>query len=80
MLEHREAFRIQEFYCRNMDAPIYARLCAAIAVGLTRDSRTGARILDWPGEPHAQNVMAETGDSSPPGEGGGLRGLLRRKP
>jgi hypothetical protein len=48
---NRGAFRIQEFYCRQMDAPIYARLCTAIAEGLTRDTRTGARILDWPGEP-----------------------------
>ena len=48
---NRGAFMIQEFYCRQMDAPIYARLCAAIAQGLTRDTQTGARLLDWPGEP-----------------------------
>jgi hypothetical protein len=34
-----------------MDAPIYAAVCAAIADGLTRDTRVGARTLDWPGEP-----------------------------
>lgn len=48
---NRGAFRIQEFYCRKMDAPIYADICVAIADGLTRESRTGARVLDWPGEP-----------------------------
>ncbi|MGN6268982.1 MAG: DUF2332 domain-containing protein [Sphingomonas sp.] len=48
---NRGAFRIQEYYCAKMAAPIYARICAALASGLTRDSRTGARVLDWPGEP-----------------------------
>ena len=66
---NREAFRIQEFYCRNMDAPIYARLCAAIADGLTRASRTGARILDWPGEP--------TRDALPLRFIGGLHALVQ---
>lgn len=66
---NREAFRIQEFYCRNMDAPIYARLCTAIAEGLTRDSRVGARILDWPGEP--------TRDALPLRFIGGLHALVQ---
>lgn len=66
---NREAFRIQEFYCRNMDAPIYARLCAAIADGLTRDRCTGARILDWPGEP--------TRDALPLRFIGGLHALVQ---
>lgn len=48
---NRGAFRIQEFYCAKMAAPIYARICRALAEHLTRDSRTGARVLDWPGEP-----------------------------
>lgn len=47
----RGAFGIQEFYCRSMDAPIYARICAAIQHGLTRASPLGARVLDWAGEP-----------------------------
>jgi len=66
---NREAFRIQEFYCSKMGAPIYARLCAAIADGLTRNSRTGARILDWPGEP--------TRDALPLRFIGGLHALVR---
>ena len=48
---NRGAFRIQEYYCRKMDAPIYADICVAIADGLTRESRVGARVLDWEGEP-----------------------------
>ncbi|RHW18575.1 DUF2332 domain-containing protein [Sphingomonas gilva] len=49
--ENREAFSIQQFYCGRMAAPIYAAMCGALAKGLNRDSRTGARVLDWPGEP-----------------------------
>jgi len=66
---NRGAFRIQEFYCRRMDAPMYARLCAAVAEGLTRDSKTGARILDWAGEP--------TRDALPLRFFGGLHSLVR---
>ncbi|QKR99040.1 DUF2332 domain-containing protein [Sphingomonas sp. CL5.1] len=69
--EVREAFRIQEFYCRHMDAPMYARLCAAIADGLRRDSRTGVRVLDWPGEP--------TRDALPLRLCGGLHALVRER-
>lgn len=48
---NRGAFRIQEHYCRSNAAPIYAAINAALATGLTRQTRTGARVLDWPGEP-----------------------------
>ena len=66
---NRQAFAIQQFYCEKMGAPIYARLCGAIAVGLTRDSRTGARVLDWQGEP--------TRDALPLRLVGGLHALVR---
>lgn len=66
---NRGAFRIQEFYCRKMDAPIYAGICAALADGLTRGSRTGARVLDWGGEP--------TRDALPLRLIGGLHALVR---
>lgn len=65
---NRGAFRIQEFYCRKMDAPIYADICAALAEGVTRASATGARILDWPGEP--------TRDALPLRLVGGLHALV----
>ncbi|HEU4961071.1 MAG TPA: DUF2332 domain-containing protein [Sphingomonas sp.] len=48
---NRGAFRIQEHYCRTNASPIYADICRALAERLTRDTRTGARVLDWPGEP-----------------------------
>ena len=48
---NRGAFMIQEYYCRTMDAPAYARICTALANGLNRDSAVGARVIDWPGEP-----------------------------
>ena len=47
----RAAFRIQQGYCATMASPITARVCAALASVLSRDSRTGAAALDWPGEP-----------------------------
>ncbi|MFT3977713.1 MAG: DUF2332 family protein [Sphingomonas bacterium] len=68
--EVREGFRIQEFYCRHMDASMYARLAAAVAEGLTRESRTGAKVLDWPGEP--------TRDALPLRLFGGLHALVRK--
>lgn len=66
---NREAFRIQQFYCSQMAAPIYARLCGAIADGLTRETRTGRRILDWSGEP--------TRDALPLRFIGGLHALVQ---
>ncbi|MCM8729903.1 DUF2332 domain-containing protein [Hephaestia sp. GCM10023244] len=65
---NRGAFLIQQHYCAAMAAPIYARLCAVLARGLTRASRTGARALDWPGEP--------TRDALPLRLVGGLHALV----
>ena len=67
---NRGAFRIQQFYCTKMGAPMYARLSGVIADRLTRDSRTGARVLDWPGEP--------TRDALPLRFIGGLHALVLR--
>lgn len=66
---NRGAFAIQEYYCRTMDAPIYAQICTAIAQGLSRASQVGARVLDWPGEP--------TKDALPLRFIGGLHALVR---
>ena len=65
----REGFRIQRFYCERMDAPIYARLCDAIADTLVAKSETGRRVLGWPGEP--------TVDALPLRFIGGLNALVR---
>lgn len=48
---NREAFRQQAAFCAAMDAPLTARICAALADTLSRGSETGRRTLDWPGEP-----------------------------
>ena len=48
---NRGAFLIQQHYCDANAAPVYGRMAAAVAAGLTRDTAIGARILDWPGEP-----------------------------
>ena len=66
---NRGSFLIQEHYCGIMDAPIYARICGALARGLTRDSQVGAAMLDWPGEP--------TRDALPLRFMGGLHALVR---
>ncbi|RYY28356.1 MAG: DUF2332 domain-containing protein [Sphingomonadales bacterium] len=48
---NREAYRFQNKYCVAMDAPITGRVVLALADCLSRDSRTGARALDWESEP-----------------------------
>lgn len=65
---NRRAFAIQAHYCREMAAPIYARLCDALSRCLTRASKTGTCILDWPGEP--------TRDALPLRLMGGLHALV----
>ena len=65
---NRNAFLIQEHYCSTNAAPVYGRMCKAIAGGLTRASAVGARILDWPGEP--------TRDALPLRLFGGLHALV----
>lgn len=66
---NRGAFLIQHHYCTVMAAPITARVCKALATALSGDSRTGARVLDWPGEP--------TADALPLRLVGGLHALHR---
>lgn len=66
---NRGAFLIQQHYCANNSAPMYARLCGAVAAGLTRETAVGARILDWPGEP--------TRDALPLRFFGGLHALVQ---
>jgi hypothetical protein len=65
---NRGAFLIQQHYCERNAAPIYARMCAAVAAGITRDSAIGVRVLDWPGEP--------TRDALPLRLFGGLHALV----
>ncbi|AOH86458.1 hypothetical protein AWL63_02605 [Sphingomonas panacis] len=57
---NRQAFVIQQHFCEAMGAPITARICAALAVSLDRSTRTGARILDWLGEPTTDALPLRT--------------------
>lgn len=68
--ENRKSFAIQAGYCSAMDAPITARICTALGQGITRNSETGRRVLDWPGEPVADALVLRLL--------GGLHALHRR--
>jgi hypothetical protein len=46
-----EAFQSQVDYCIANDAPITAAVLAAIADGITTETKTGAKILGWVGHP-----------------------------
>ncbi|KQN39656.1 hypothetical protein ASG37_08965 [Sphingomonas sp. Leaf407] len=65
----RAAFHSQAAFCAAMDAPITAAVCTGLAAALSRDSRTGAAVLDWVGEPIA--------DALPLRLAGGLHDMAR---
>ncbi|TGX55109.1 DUF2332 domain-containing protein [Sphingomonas gei] len=67
---NRDSFRIQAGYCTAMAAPITARIATALGKCVTRDSETGRRVLDWPGEPVADALVLRLI--------GGLHALHRR--
>ncbi|MDV3459270.1 DUF2332 domain-containing protein [Sphingomonas sp. HF-S4] len=54
---NRDSFRIQAGYCAAMAAPITTRVSTVLGHSLTRDSATGRRVLDWPGEPVADALV-----------------------
>lgn len=66
----RAGFATQSRWCESMAAPFMARLCSLIPDALDRDTVTGMRILDWPGDPIA--------DALPMRLTGGLNALVRR--
>ncbi len=49
----RNAFRQQASGCRAMHSPLTAEILETLADTLDHSTRTGARILDWPGDPMA---------------------------
>lgn len=67
---NRDSFRIQAGYCAAMAAPITARVSIVLGASLTRDTKTGRRVLDWPGEPVADALVLRLI--------GGLHALYRR--
>jgi hypothetical protein len=68
----REAFAEQAKACAERGSPFTSRLCEALASVLDRSTRTGQRVLEWPGRPDAR------GDSVPLRLAGGLHALVRR--
>ncbi|WP_448663141.1 DUF2332 domain-containing protein [Sphingomonas sp. CJ20] len=67
---NRASFGVQAGYCEAMGAPVTARIAAALGDALTRESETGRRVLDWPGEPVADALVLRLI--------GGLHALHRR--
>lgn len=65
----RDAFRQQAAGCRVMNSPLTAEMLETLAKILDRHSRTGARILDWPGDPMADALKLRIA--------GGLHALAR---
>ncbi len=69
-----DAFRRQALACRHLGSPFTARVCAALADGLTTETGFGARILGWAGHPMndalalraagALNALARSGDDA----------------
>lgn len=47
----REAFTLQAAFCRETGSELTARVIEAVRDTMNHDTRTGARILDWPGDP-----------------------------
>ncbi|QJU56784.1 DUF2332 domain-containing protein [Sphingomonas sp. AP4-R1] len=68
---NRESFRWQADFCAKSGMTIITRVCQGLADALDRTSRTGARVLDWPGEPIA--------DALPLRLVGGLHALHRAR-
>ncbi len=65
----RDAFRQQAQYCTAAGSPLTAEVVAALADILDHATRTGARILDWAGDPIV--------DALPLRIAGGLNALAR---
>lgn len=47
----RAAFRLQASHCASTGSPLTAAVVGALADAVDRTTKTGARILDWPGDP-----------------------------
>lgn len=67
----RESFRRQTKACADLGSPFTARLCTLTAERLTDETRVGATILGWPGNPDG------TGDALALRLAGTLHALVR---
>lgn len=70
-LEIRDAFCEQAGFCRALGSPLTADALEAAADKLSPDTRTGGRVLAWPGDP------APTADALALRLAGGLHALAR---
>lgn len=64
-----DAFTLQAAFCRESGSELTARVIEAVRDTMTRDSRTGQRILDWSGDPMADALKLRIA--------GGLNALAR---
>jgi len=69
--EVRKAFFEQAQWCQRLGSPFTARLCEALASGLTGDTDIGREILEWRGNPFAK------ADALPLRVAGALHALAR---
>ena len=65
----RDAFHLQARYCAAAGSPLTSEVVAALGDMLDHSTRTGARILDWSGDPIV--------DALPLRIAGGLNALAR---
>lgn len=65
----RNAFRRQAIGCRAMNSPLTAEILETLANTLDHSTRTGADILEWPGDPMADALKLRIA--------GGLHALAR---
>ncbi|WP_041536330.1 DUF2332 domain-containing protein [Parvibaculum lavamentivorans] len=65
----RNDFLRQALACEHLGSPFTARVCRALAAGLTAETRFGQRILDWEGKPES--------DALPLRAAGALNALAR---
>lgn len=70
-----DSFALQASFCRATGSELTARVLDALRATLNRSTRTGARILDWPGDPMIDalklriagglNALARSGRDAP---------------
>lgn len=65
----RRAFLLQAQFCEALNSPLTANVLRALSGKLDQTTRTGARILDWPGDPMADALKLRIA--------GGLNALAR---
>lgn len=63
------AFETQATYCRMTGSPLTANVLDALRAGMDHSTRTGARVLDWRGDPMVDALMLRIA--------GGLNALAR---